>query len=55
MSFAAAQQVLDGLRVKKDGLLCTATGGSPLGLYKILTEEFSISPALFDKIRIATI
>lgn len=52
MSQKAGNSVLLELNNKPNLLLCTATGNSPIGLYKNLAEAYSDSPQMFRGLRI---
>ncbi len=52
MSGLAAALVKEALKEKPDLLLCTATGSSPEGLYKELTETARVQKELFNQMRV---
>lgn len=52
MSDFAAEMLVASLKIKKDLLVCSATGGSPLGLYQRLAKANSKDGGLFNSIRI---
>src|SRR6266566_2330277 len=52
MSESAADVFVADLRKKKDLLLCSATGSSPLGLYQRLAKMYLNEADLFDQMRI---
>ncbi|MBC8005984.1 MAG: galactosamine-6-phosphate isomerase [Verrucomicrobia bacterium] len=52
LSQKASILIVDEIKKKKDLLLCTATGSSPTGTYRLLENEFRRQPSLFDELRI---
>ena len=52
MSRVAASLVLEDIKKKPELLLCTATGGSPEGLYKELASTAEKEKELFKQLRI---
>ncbi|HLN71963.1 MAG: galactosamine-6-phosphate isomerase [Methylococcaceae bacterium] len=52
LSLKASEVVLNELEKKRDLLLCTATGNSPTGTYRLLGEKFKLHPELFDQLHV---
>ena len=52
LSLKAKKLVVQEIEKHKNLLLCTATGGSPTGMYQHLCTEFQENPELFAKLRI---
>jgi galactosamine-6-phosphate isomerase len=52
MSSNAACLVYDALKQKEDLLLCAASGDSPKGTYRELTDKYSGNPSTFRKLRL---
>ena len=52
MSQWASDSLFLSIGEKPDLLLCTATGNSPIGLYKNMGEAYQESPGIFDRLRI---
>jgi galactosamine-6-phosphate isomerase len=52
MSRSASEMITKSLQKKPDQLFCVATGNSPMGVYKNLTESYDCHPELFEKLRI---
>jgi galactosamine-6-phosphate isomerase len=52
LSNSAADLLIRELRTKRDAWVCSATGGSPQGLYERLAKEAQQDPSLFDQVRI---
>ena len=52
LSREAATLVLKELELKKNALLCAATGDSPTGTYNLLKQAFDIQPGLFSELRV---
>ena len=52
MSQKAGNSLLLDLKNKPNMLLCTATGNSPIGLYKTLVESYRESSQIFKELRI---
>jgi len=52
ISRKAAAIITSQLEIKRDLLLCAATGNSPSGTYELLAEEFGRRPGLFAGMRV---
>jgi galactosamine-6-phosphate isomerase len=52
LSRDAAYRVIHELEIKRDLLLCAATGGSPTGMYACLADEYLRQPKLFVDMRV---
>lgn len=52
LSLKASVIIVNQIRKKKDLLLCTATGSSPTGTYRLLAKEFKKQPSLFEELRV---
>lgn len=52
MSLMASESLLSDIKGKPNLLICTATGNSPIGLYKNLSDAYSRSPQIFRDVRI---
>ncbi len=52
LSREAASLIIKELQRKKNALLCAATGNSPEGTYKLLSERYKKEPGLFSFLRI---
>lgn len=52
MSENAASLLVTELKIKKELLVCCATGGSPLGFYQRLAGMYPTAADLFDRVRI---
>ncbi len=52
LSRKAKELIIAELSVKKDILLCTATGKSPKRTYELLVDEFKRRPNLFYRLRV---
>lgn len=52
MSEQAKALILNTLQLKKDSLLCAATGNSPRLTYQLMADAYEQQPALFEQLRI---
>ncbi|MFN7116967.1 MAG: galactosamine-6-phosphate isomerase [Saprospiraceae bacterium] len=52
LSEAAKKLILNTLEIKKNSLLCAATGNSPLKTYQLLVEYYNKNPDLFSALRL---
>jgi galactosamine-6-phosphate isomerase len=52
MSLMASTMVIDEVSRKSNSLICTATGNSPTGLYKLLSKQAIKNKNLFSKVRV---
>ncbi len=52
MSRLCSDSLISGLRENPEQLLCTATGHSPLGVYKNLVDAYLLEPKVLEKLRI---
>src|SRR5579862_5147019 len=52
LSRETASLIIKELQRKKNALLCAATGNSPEGTYKLLSERYTKEPDLFSFLRV---
>ena len=52
LSRKAGELIIAEIQRKKNLLLCTATGGSPAGTYRLLVQKYQEQPDLFDQLRV---
>ena len=52
MSQLSCESVISGLKENPSQLICTATGNSPLGMYKKMVDNYRADPHIFKELRI---
>lgn len=52
LSLKANNRVVREIEKNRQLLLCAATGGSPAGMYQLLSNQYQVNPGLFAQLRI---